>query len=83
MAKRSRWTSRRKTEIETTVTTIPTDVLSEDSRAMHTRLNRDETEALTRARRQAARAGSVAGPANPPPPSAKPKRRSWLRFFGL
>lgn len=83
MAKRSRWTSRRKTEIETTVTTIPTDVLSEDSRAMHTRLNRDETEALTRARRQGARAGSVTAPANSPPSSPTPKRRSWLRFFGL
>ena len=83
MAKRYRWTSRRKTEVETSVTTIPTDVMSEDSRAIHTRLKRDETEGLARVRRQGARAASAPPPAAPPPAPEPPKRRSWLRFFGL
>ena len=83
MARRLRWTSRHKTQVETTVTSIPPDVVSEDSRALHTHLKRDETEGLARVRRQAARAPSAPPPAAPPPAPEPPKRRSWLRFFGL
>ena len=82
MRKRNRWTSRRQIEVETSLTTIPTDVMS-DSPASHGRLNRDETERLTRLRRQAQRAGTASPPAAPQPAPAPPKRRSWLRFLGL
>lgn len=83
MTKRSRWTSRRRIEIETSMTTIPTDVMSENSHGLHSSSKRDETEKLTRLRRQAAQAGPSAPPATPQPASTPPKRRSWLRFLGF
>ncbi len=81
MRKPNRWTSRRQIEVETSLTTIPTDVMS-DSPASHARLNRDETEKLTRLRRQGAAAGSAPPPAAPPAASPAPKAGFWSRLFG-
>jgi hypothetical protein len=81
--KRNRWTSRRQIEVETSLTTIPTDVMSENSHGLHSLSKRDETEKLTRLRRQAAQAGPASPAAAPQPDPAPKKRRGWRRFFGL
>ena len=74
---------RREYRVECTSTTLPTDTVSDESKAIENRLSRDETEKLTRARRQNSRAEP--GPPKIDPPTAPPskKTRSWLRFFGI
>ena len=83
MTKLFRAARRRRYEVETSVTTIPTDVVSDESKAIPTRVSDDETDRLTRARRQHSRAESGSPAETSPPTSPTPKRRSWLRFFGL
>ena len=69
-----------KLELSKNIPNVDTDV--DESKAFRVPPKSDQTEKLTRARRQASRPASAPQAEPPPAPTAK-KTRAWLRFFGL